>query len=94
RVVFNFPHTGTQSTHLKREVRHPFVLLLFVLALLLCFLATVMLSHNSQLVSLLPSRETIRFCVHRAMARESELIMVRCLAFDPSVFPGYRHSTT
>ncbi|CAM9548908.1 unnamed protein product, partial [Ectocarpus sp. 4 AP-2014] len=30
----------------------------------------------------------------KAMARESDLIMVRCLAFDPSVFPGYRHSTT
>lgn len=31
---------------------------------------------------------------HRAMAKESELILVRTLAFDPSVFPGYRHSTT
>lgn len=28
------------------------------------------------------------------MAKESELILVRTLEFDPSVFPGYRHSTT
>lgn len=28
------------------------------------------------------------------MAKESELVLLRTLAFDPSVFPGYRHSTT
>lgn len=28
------------------------------------------------------------------MAKESGLVLVRSLAFDPSVFPGYGHSTT
>ncbi|CAM9927215.1 unnamed protein product [Pylaiella littoralis] len=86
RVVFNFPHTGKQRTHLNRNLIRDF------------FASTKGLvksaSQGGEVHVTLKDKPPYSGWNVKAMAKESELILVRCLTFDPSVFPGYRHSTT
>ncbi|CAB1101196.1 unnamed protein product [Ectocarpus sp. CCAP 1310/34] len=86
RVVFNFPHTGAQRTHLNRNLIRDFFA--STKGLVKCAAA------GGEVHVTLKDKPPYSGWNVKAMARESELIMVRCLAFDPSVFPGYRHSTT
>eukprot|EP00752_Nemacystus_decipiens_P014195 g12624.t1 len=86
RVVFNFPHTGKQRTHLNRNLIRDFF------------------ASTKGLVKCAPQGGEVHVTLKdkppysgwnvKAMAKESQLVLVRTLAFDPSVFPGYRHSTT
>ncbi|CAM9538179.1 unnamed protein product [Ectocarpus fasciculatus] len=86
RVVFNFPHTGAQRTHLNRNLIRDFFA--STKGLVKCAAA------GGEVHVTLKDKPPYSGWNVKAMARESELVMVRCLAFDPSVFPGYRHSTT
>ncbi|CAM9923352.1 unnamed protein product, partial [Hapterophycus canaliculatus] len=86
RVVFNFPHTGKQRIHLNRNLIRDFFA--STKGLVKCAAA------GGEVHVTLKDKPPYSGWNVKGMAKESGLVMVRCLAFDPSVFPGYRHSTT
>ncbi|CAM9709817.1 unnamed protein product, partial [Scytosiphon promiscuus] len=86
RVVFNFPHTGKQRIHLNRNLIRDFFA--STKGLVKCAAA------GGEIHVTLKDKPPYSGWNVKGMAKESGLVMVRCLAFDPSVFPGYRHSTT
>ncbi|CAM9298448.1 unnamed protein product [Discosporangium mesarthrocarpum] len=86
RVVFNFPHTGVQRVHLNRNLIRDF----FGSTRDLVKCADV----GGEVHVTLKDKPPYSGWNVKAMAEEGNLVMLRTLVFDPTLFPGYHHSTT
>jgi len=83
RIIFNFPHSGSQRVHINRELLHNFFLS-----------ARNHLRPKGQAHVTLKMRPPYSEWQVELQAKRAGMASVRVLHFDQKQFPGYRHVTT
>ncbi|RDA83715.1 hypothetical protein CP532_0214 [Ophiocordyceps camponoti-leonardi (nom. inval.)] len=88
-IIFNFPHVGGKSTDVNRQVRHNQSLLVDFFRRCLPALKP----RGSFVVTLFEAEPYTLWNV-RDLARHAGLAVHHSFAFDPALYPGYRHART